>query len=140
MLYLTLDYMIKASELRVGVWVNEKVETEDGYNLLPTKLDGLKINLFEQGWIKLEPIELTPEILEKARFESTSKGFFIHPQWYNLSLKYRNGTYNLRVNFLQRIATNIDYLHQLQNLFYSLVGEELTIDATLHSQATTEEK
>lgn len=70
--------MIKASELRIGNWVRRLNNTNflkvvmidiDG----SVKFDGLDEHLFDlyenQG---IEPIPLTPEILEKCRFENST--------------------------------------------------------------------
>lgn len=128
--------MIKANELRIGNCISfqnhletEKVVTVNarffsslagGSPLEEMKPDEELSNYYS-------PIELTPELLEKGGFNVTSKGFYQHPNWYNVSLKHLRGTYNLRCNFMDIITNNIDYLHQLQNLYYSLVGSELEV-------------
>jgi hypothetical protein len=118
---------MKINELRIGnlLVVDDDIVTEvtvigEDY-LGTTKTIGF-INIE-----KFSPIILTPEILEKCGFNVTSKGFYVHPNWYNISLKFMRGTYNLRCNFMDIIANNIDYLHQLQNLYFALTGEELLI-------------
>jgi hypothetical protein len=127
-------------ELRIGNWVVD----DEGYYCQVSRLTSKKFDDYEKQEDvfmvefennntiyeseRIEPIPLTPEILEKAGFEVSSKGFFSHPKWYNLSLKHRTGSYDLRCNFMERVATNIDYVHQLQNLFQSLTGEELVIN------------
>lgn len=74
-------------------------------------------------------IELTPEVLEACGFEfvehfwSNSKGSAIH---------YDLNNNSVRLAFVGPIfpivASNVKYLHQLQNLYYSLTGEELTVN------------
>lgn len=122
--------MIEAKQLRIGNWVNF-----DNRNWLINSVtkDFPYLETIEFGfgiveYRNIEPIPLTPEILEKCGFDPTSKGFFKHPNWYNVSLKYIRGTYSLRFNFTDIVATNIDYVHQLQNLYFALTGEELTIN------------
>lgn len=116
--------MITATELRIGNWVNNG---EGLFFTIDTSsfMDILYAAQLNNGNTLLIPIPLTSEIFEKCGFNVTSKGFYQHPNWCNVSLKYLRGTYNLRCNFMDIIANNIDYLHQLQNLFYSLTGEEL---------------
>lgn len=122
--------ILKASELRLGNWVYFDV----GDFPRQVTLESFAI-LFKYperlSWIK--PIELTPEILEKAGFRETPfgtlqksvtdyLGFSIKERWdEGYSLITESGVYydsNLKLL----------YLHQLQNLFYSLCGEELKIN------------
>lgn len=115
--------MIKANELRLGNWLIDK----DGKLFKVTSIDDGSCD----GWINgvsefrilahLNPIPLTPEILEKC-------GFFT-PNGYNESVKYKRnvmldlhrGKILLRDNRLIELTT----LHQLQNLHFALTGEEL---------------
>ena len=77
---------------------------------------------------KVEPIALTPEVLEKA-------GFVIsHTNDVGLPIALRPG--NLEETFFYlhdyklRNGSNVivRYLHQLQNLYWCLCGEELTVN------------
>ena len=63
-----------------------------------------------------EPIPLSPEILEKAGFEKCSCG------------GWKQGELHLYKGFNYERKRIIKYLHQLQNLYFSLTGEELTIN------------
>jgi hypothetical protein len=69
-----------------------------------------------------QPIPLTPEILEKCGFEKRKtrlgaiiyhKGDFVFNEIMHLSWKQGN-------------VIEIKHLHQLQNLYFALTGEELT--------------
>lgn len=74
-----------------------------------------------------EPIPLTPEILQKAGFEKDGNGFCLSDKM-SLSLAVtKNGGYlacwrDRSLNFV------INHLHQLQNLYFALTGEELSIE------------
>jgi len=130
---------IDVKELRVGNWVlfNEDGKwTEQNVEYVAKDVSGYKGWMVSFGWasctlegvaedLDVKPILLSPEILEKCGFNCTSKGFYTHPKWYNLSLKYRRSTHDLRCNFMETVATNVDYLHNLQNIFFDTVGEEL---------------
>jgi hypothetical protein len=145
--------MIKANELRIGnlvTWnptlVNPGVTLPpmqiEVFSIFPDRISyvfpnienrvepfeddiaqtGTRIKLLEE----LEPIMLTPEILEKAGFEKKS-GLFTssHFEKGNLQLKFTG-------EHFERISTNnkthalpIRYFHQLQNLHFALTGEEL---------------
>lgn len=115
---------MKASELR-------------GYNIVGVKGDAgiyqvvaidvyhqkVKLNYPRNEWhseIKLKPIPLTEEWLVK--FGYTGYGtlgemnFFIS----------ENGTYRVRW-FGNIVHLSLKYVHQLQNLYFALTGEELTV-------------
>ena len=66
---------------------------------------------------KPKPIELTPELFKKIRF-----GYF------GFELHYDSDLGDYRYNRVDGGATSIKYLHQLQNLYFSLFGEELKIE------------
>jgi hypothetical protein len=76
----------------------------------------------------LRPIPLTKDILLKC-------GFFVSDLLIaknGISLKHnRNGDYSLPLNNSRgevcRVIV-IEYLHQLQNLYFTLIGEELNIN------------
>jgi len=116
---------MQASELRIGNFI------QLGSSIV--HVTHFDIRQISRGSV-YEPIPLTPEILEACGFKVTSKGFYQHPNWYNLSLKFMKGTYALRCNFMDVVATNIEHLHQLQNVYHSLTGEELTINFPVMSK------
>ena len=85
----------------------------------------------------LEPILLNPEWFKKFGFHPAYhklKGEHSHlPTWYNLNgfrinIEYYSGSeevchYELDIN----PATELKYVHQLQNIFYALNGKELEL-------------
>jgi hypothetical protein len=104
----------------------------------PFEDDVVKMGVGEKSVEELEPIILTPEILQTMDFEE--KGGFLaskHVDKGDLQLKY-NGEYFQRVSVTKMNTTvfelPIKYFHQLQNLYYALTGEELEIK--LHGQQT----
>lgn len=124
--------MIQANELRRlnlvktnKLSVNETpgtIKVVDGLNKSEVDLtDGTTQNL-----IGLEPIPLTEEILLKCGFEKLKyeryklvvKGFSIE---FELTGKYMFGC------FLEMVGLDIQYLHELQNLYFVLTGKELEI-------------
>lgn len=119
--------MINANELRIGNWVGV-----NGVNLQIERFCDTFIlftNKRESHYSGIEPVPLTPEILEKAGFvpvnwiNGTSKFDYAfmenHHEWnfYPTETIYWHGH---RIN-------NIKHIHQLQNLYFALTGEELTI-------------
>lgn len=118
--------MIQANELMIGNWVL----TEQGHYQL-TGFDIYKSD--ENNLHGLQPIQLTEEILIKAGFDKK-----IGITYFN---KSENNIYNQKY-FIDKIEFNefyfciagmgtiskITYLHQLQNLYFALTGEELNIN------------
>lgn len=107
---------MKASELRIGNWVNFKGK--------PHKWQR---DDFDDVYFELHsPILLTPEWLEKFGFNQSGnkdifilKGFEVDNEPFGL-VKYSEG-------WLWDFVT-IKYVHQLQNLYFTLTGNELQED------------
>lgn len=113
--------MVKANELRIGNYVKTDTDT-----IVPIRGGG--INAIETNQLSVKPIPLTPEILEKC-------GFVKHGHAWNNgqgnSLHYCAEDHCLQIavfgpTFVP-IAFDVYYLHQLQNLYYALTGEELNV-------------
>lgn len=78
-----------------------------------------------------QPIPLTPEILEKCGFDWSiyHQAFRQHQdtvEFYYLNECYPSGFQFSTFKKQQLIGNPIQYLHQLQNLYFALTGEELT--------------
>jgi hypothetical protein len=142
--------MIQASELRIGNWVS--------YGTHYVKINGIKSNGIIQTKPALDgyadaytPIPLTPEILEKAGFDRRHHNVNEFDIWVaedtetqsginQISIVLENGNLVLELwHFDYSYKTNDDheqdlidikvkYVHQLQNLYFALTGQELTID------------
>ena len=112
--------MIQANELRVGNYVQDSCGRYD------------KCNNIRYDWDSAFGVPLTPEILEKCGFKKRDEEFNslfrlgkvqVYTQVYsennNIFFAYSFG-YDIE-------ETEIKYLHQLQNLYFALTGEELNI-------------
>lgn len=85
-----------------------------------------------QGFMKIagiEPVPLTPEWLERCGFLAHKNGLLVangvfieHKPPRFVTLFYSDGT-----SYARPMGKHIEYLHQLQNLYFDLTGEELTI-------------
>lgn len=107
--------MIQASELRIGNWV---AKNGNWYQL--------NINNFiEYVTSNPEPIPLTPEILKKAGFVYSAAPItgVIHYSKGDVKFIVRDGGYS----FYSWHKTSVKFVHQLQNLYFDLTGEELEV-------------
>jgi hypothetical protein len=144
--------MIQPEELRIGNWI----QTEGGRPVRVNSIFGDRFNLefinhepYSSPLTEMEPIPLTLELLERAGFEketsedieertiysiqvanNTSLYFDPHKDWmrddyeveWYLTHEWNNN--HFKNDFWKRPK----YLHQLQNLYFALTGEELNID------------
>ena len=126
---------MKQNEIRVGNWLidpraydkelNKKFGVDDSPYFKVTARD---IQFAEE----YKPIPLTEEILLKCGW---GKGEYYSEYIDNVSLKQEVLGYNVNAKMLY-IETNADiieinhihYLHQLQNLYFALTGQELEVN------------
>lgn len=117
---------MKANEVRIGNWVN--------YNVKPVRVNAIGSGTMlavtgndKDGSVKyeeLEPILLTPEILEAAGL-SDCEDFGGD---YTYIRKEDDSEHYLLVCHCVAVSPKpIEYVHQLQNLHFALTGEELSI-------------
>lgn len=130
--------MIQARELRIGNWVMSTEASE------PTQIYALGIVAQSQCEVaqsipKYEPIPLTEEWLLKFGFKkiTDTKWNYKVGQWriYQCNFIERQINnfgvltydYNGDVDGVANFSYGIDSVHQLQNLYFALTGEELQI-------------
>jgi hypothetical protein len=140
---------IKASELRVGNWVQVssgvlrlQVESihENGINVWASIEYGHTAVIDpDYGYNNLGPIPLSPEILEKCGFEKSGElnntRYWRREPYVSFSFgdyAYYRDDYranpNLKVDNQTIYPERLIYLHQLQNLYFALTGEELRVN------------
>jgi hypothetical protein len=134
--------MIQANELRIGSsieyftpeleWVLKTVDVED-------ILQHVKSNDFIKEYYR--PISITEEWLLKLGFERIefddiisfwtiefSDGYYLE---FNIMIGYTSISIkevnNIVGDTTIYLKTNIEYVHQLQNIYFALTGEELII-------------
>jgi hypothetical protein len=103
---------MEENELRIGNWVlsptQGEIQIENGWQI-------------DEGE-EVKPIPLTEEWLEKFGFEYSDlngdSGLWKIPP-FQIYGKYNQFLYDYRLD--------VNYVHQLQNLYFALTGEELTI-------------
>jgi hypothetical protein len=129
--------MIEATELRIGNYILHK----SGVRILPVKCTFEHFALLAKGSAKdMFPVALKTDILDKCGFIENKK-YYQHPEVREfvltlpvmgnnkneVSIYIAKETYGrATVNDLV-ISNNFYFLHQLQNLYYTLVGRELEV-------------
>ncbi|HVS98566.1 MAG TPA: hypothetical protein VHE54_18870 [Puia sp.] len=81
----------------------------------------------EAGLQEIEPIPLTPKVLEKCGFRN-----FVREEWIitygNTHTDFEFTHDGLKLRHPSPSRVSIRYLHQLQNFFYAISGQELQIE------------
>ena len=108
---------LKPNELRVGNWVERDGEVY--------QITSVTILSLERGETTVNPIPITSEILLKLGF--------VHSLYIYRAFDKGQFSFDLvsfRFQFDNRFVSNnrYKYVHQLQNLYFALTNEELTID------------
>lgn len=122
---------IRANELRIGNILQDAIRLEKA--LIVYKIEPEVIVCgsedFNYPYLveMLDPIPLTPEILEKAGFQTIDMndlGLYI-----SLKISRDIGlNWNNKSIWIGEYNTKVVYLHQLQNIYFALAGKELEID------------
>jgi hypothetical protein len=123
---------MKASELRIGNLVNLMLNHKDFETICVDVTD--LINILHGG--VYEPIPLTEEILLKLGFKNIDiGGNFItytdleHNYYLQIDVRKNDRKYLILDNSVDELRAfsmvDIEYVHQLQNLYFALTGEEL---------------
>ena len=103
---------MKANELRIGNWFIEKDEVK--------QFDGDFYHL-----LGCDPIPLSQNWLEKLGFEYSEFEDLYQKDGFDVDIE--DGVYcHFYLNEYGDWYKDIDYVHQLQNLYFALTGEELT--------------
>ncbi len=136
---------MKASELRVGNWVNfdsgwspeepRQIEWHDIWHGIEKDKDAKHF----VEWVALKPIPITNEWLLKFGFSkiesSVCDSFYIghnpitHDWLFDITWLKNSIDYSYEGNpFYKNGYHELKYLHQLQNLYFALTQEELEIN------------
>ena len=88
-------------------------------------------NVYEALIKNIAPIELTEDVLLKCGFKSVSGDAMVHKINRHFRLEYALGEYVLRIKTDRHDSSYVRVvrsLHQLQNLYFAITGEELDVD------------
>lgn len=127
---------MKASELRLGnlVWCFDKQVAE----ISTIGYDGCWANLLDPEAMQstsqdvdmnyIQPIPLTKEWLTQFGFSNNGYGEFVKGR-YMIDCEYTDkGLFEFCILGKALPDMEVEYVHQLQNLYFALTGKELTIE------------
>ena len=142
-----------AKDLRIGDWVSEevlgngRVISISGNDVVIVEYNKLKSSgKIEKVWYtidlcNLSPITLTEEWLLRFGFEKDGEYYSIHLFDYKYCLKYADfrSDWGFYIEYIDSpllsdedvkyfVSCGTKYVHQLQNLYCSLTGNELTFN------------
>jgi len=111
---------MKANEFRLGNLIYYKTEFGE---LMVYRM----ANIHAETYLGVyEPIPLTPEILGKCGFSFFCNGYYANKGSFELCIIENEFIY---FSIEQQITgKKIEYVHQLQNLYFALTGTELEIN------------
>jgi hypothetical protein len=117
---------LHATDLRIGNLVYYPFSKRN------VKINQANLSDFANGYIKFEPIPLTEEWLIKMGFEKSVDTTNLFVKIENINEVQYEITFNEKVGcslYAEEfwLKDEIKYVHTLQNLYYALCGEELTI-------------
>jgi len=118
---------MKENELRIGNWVFD--HTLNQYDQIEELRTEGAFFVKSNGYIKyqdLQPIPLTPEILEKSGFVTFEDGWYGYIP-FGVGYVYTWNIYDTSIRW-KGSCIEIENLHDLQNLHFALYKEELPIN------------
>jgi hypothetical protein len=116
---------LQSKELRIGNFIENTDSQMASYMVV--NADVIKQNELKM-YASLEPIPLTEEWLLKFGFEESMSWTYVIELQGNLKLVYYLGEKGWSIGFkTYSDFSNLEYVHQLQNLYFALTGEELTL-------------
>lgn len=134
--------MLKSNEIRIGNYVlaNNKVETIYGISEDYPFLDTTEYGFGAIDWRDIKPIELTEDWFVRFGFKKVNEYYHIPCLDIDYCFKYADfrDDYGFYIQYTDSpfaeddgkyypVSFRIKYVHQLQNLYFALVGEELKL-------------
>lgn len=119
--------MIKATELRSGNYLQGKILSPAHAGIY--KITAHDINNIENGSGGLHAIPLTEEWLKKLGFFKYNNAWVLKKPENNMKFGF-SVWYDLTYN-TGELSPPLNYVHQLQNLYFALTGKELHIKKSI---------
>jgi hypothetical protein len=125
--------MIQANELRVGNWITGNfpfmiIKQVSCYGV-DLYMPQCEADDFSYDLEEIEPIPLTPEILEQCDFVFDGASYLAKDGIGQISYRVHLWVINNTIMWVanEGFSVTLNSLHQLQNLYYALTGKELEI-------------
>jgi hypothetical protein len=124
---------METKELRIGNLISSKCHgglITEIFSIIDSKNVKLGANpmaLYKKD--EIEPINLTEEILINFGFNKTGINFELNK--FELWTNINDGNYYFRYVYANKPSILIQYVHQLQNLYFVLTNKELKNKSTL---------
>lgn len=121
----TNGHIMKAKELRIG----NLVESPDGFQIVIEIREKVFYTTdFKSSWAEIKPIPLTEEWLEMFGLKLKPNHTAFHIKGMQFEIPSMIGGYHDNEFGLEEESIiELKYVHQLQNLYFALKGEELEI-------------
>jgi hypothetical protein len=121
--------MVKPNEVRIGNWLlMEYLDSKYVQVTAVSDKSGIVINRAPITSSILKGIPVTPEILLKAGFYKQDENYYVHDESY-IWIMLEDMTIGLFILPCENDADiSVKYVHQLQNFYFALTGEELKIE------------
>ena len=118
---------MELKELRIGnLYINDQ---NDVAKVLEIEISGVVGDTTEYGKFTnknlIRPIELSGKWLSRIGFKKDENGDYINKQKQYLDLSEVHNGFNLWIDGELIQDVKVKYVHQLQNLYFALTGEEL---------------
>jgi hypothetical protein len=140
---------LKASDLRIGNWIEiKKIDFEDlldsldlnendyipkkpYFQIAAIEKDQIRIDYFDEfefDYSQIKPISLTEQWLIDLGFQDNNYTFDLYAKRKKIEFSWsvKVVSTGVRSCFYSSKYKHIKYVHQLQNLYHSLTGKELT--------------
>lgn len=115
---------MKIEDLRIGNWILG-TNSERKSELKPFQVYAETFCDIESTYGIFEPIPISEDILLKCGFEYIKEVGYCDKN--NVIYQTANG-WELLINCIDKCNVEIKYLHQLQNITYFLINEELKVN------------
>ena len=122
---------MKPNELRIGNWITKPDGREDRVGEIYYDSVWITNEGCDYGYNIIKPVKLTEEWLEMFGFEywenPSTKQWQRPGCWLILEINLDNNKFIWEQHDILNKYVELDYVHQLQNLYFALTGNELEI-------------
>ena len=121
---------MKANDLRIGNYIEKSLKIGQGIKLIDKVGCQDIVRMFEDtGSFNYEPIKLADKWLTDFGFTDSKMQDKFYIKDHNVGISTADNKFRfIQGNFVyQLVLTDLKYVHELQNIFYSLYGTEMFV-------------